>query len=203
MKYRNEPVVIEQFFDDETYSHIKLWLSEIVPTIPLDSDRRMPDSTYHKFNRRQAQNLPFTIEIHQQLVEFACDVFGEKVKPSYSFLSMYDDKGKCPLHLDRPPCRYTIDYLVEQETPDPWPLRIGPHMTDDEALNLEVRDVKTTRQAQQVIDQVSWYEINLSPNDAVCYSGTNAWHYRPKLSNGTATLIFFHFVPDSFNGSLL
>jgi len=112
--YTDRPVIARSLFDKETHNTIVRYVNEFVPLFPLAADRKDPDNP-NKFGRRYAHNLPFLVNIHHQLANYASDLFGEKVKPSYVFLSMYDAGGRCPLHIDRPQCRYTIDYLIQQE----------------------------------------------------------------------------------------
>ena len=199
--YTTKPLVVRDLFDKETYDTILRFMKDWVPTVRLDSDRTQPDSP-NKFGRRYAHNVGFFVNIHRQLTDYASELFGEKVKPSYVFLSMYDKGGQCPLHIDRPQCRYTIDYLIQQEQSEPWPIAIGPQMPDKELKNIKQTHPQTPEERQEVIDSVDWTIAELQPNDAVCYSGTNAWHYRPEASKGTADLVFFHFVPEAFRGSL-
>jgi hypothetical protein len=201
MKYTIKPAVVNNLFDDQTYATILRFMDDWLPTVRLDSDRAEPDSP-NKFGRRYGHNVGFFVNIHHQLTDYASDLFGEKVKPSYVFLSLYDKGGQCPLHIDRPQCRYTIDYLIRQEQPDPWPIAIGPQMTDKQVAKIGASHPQTPDERQAVIDAVDWTVCNLQPNDAVCYSGTNAWHYRPEPSKGTADLAFFHFVPEGFRGTL-
>lgn len=199
--YTTKPVVVDNLFDDETYATVLRWINDYVPLMPLPSDRDEPASP-RKFGRRYAHNLPFLVEIHRQLRDYASEIFGEPVKPSYVFLSMYDKGGRCPLHIDRPQCRYTIDYLIRQEQKSPWSIKVGPQMSDEEVAVIEVPHPTTKKEIKQVVDSVEWTTANLQPNSAVCYSGTHCWHYRPDASKGTADLAFFHFVPEAFDGSL-
>lgn len=198
--YKTKPIVVRDLFDKETYNTIIKFMDNWIPTIPLASDRSEQDQS-SKFGRRYGHNLGFFVSIHHQLTDYASELFGEKVKPSYNFLSMYDKDGQCPLHIDRPQCRYTIDYLIRQEQEDPWPIAIGPQMSDKEVTSIS-NAFPLDGERQAVIDSVDWTVCNLRPNDAVCYSGTNAWHYRPTKSDGSADLVFFHFVPEKFNGPL-
>lgn len=192
------PLVVRQLFDPITHEAIKQFLDDRVPMMSVGVDKT-------DFVRTYAHNVPYFANIHRQLAEYASDVFGEKVKPSYSFLSMYQDNGICPLHIDRPQCRYTIDYLIRQDQPEPWPILIGDHMTDEQRQALDESGdghPKDDEAIQARIDAENWHEALLSPNDAVCYSGTHSWHYRPKRLVGTADLVFFHFVPEAFDGPL-
>lgn len=192
------PVVAHQLFDADTHKAIKRFLDDRVPLMSLGVDET-------SFVRTYAHNVPFFVGIHRQLVEFATATFGEPVKPSYSFLSMYQDNGICPLHIDRPQCRYTIDYLIRQDQRKPWPIHIGDHMTDAQRIALdEAGDghPNTDEEIQARIDAENWHTVLLEPNDAVCYSGTHSWHYRSQRLKGTADLVFFHFVPEGFDGPL-
>lgn len=176
-------------------------MDDFLPLIPMASDLTQEDGG-SKFKRRYAHNLPFFVNIHYQLTDLASDIFGEKVKPSYCFLSLYEPGGQCPLHIDRPQCRYTIDYLIRQETLGPWEIKIGNAMTDAERDSIENAFPSTDDERNAVITSTPWASAMLKPNDAVCYSGTHSWHYRPEKSKGTADLIFWHFVPEAFNGTL-
>lgn len=199
--YGTKPLVVKDLFDEDTYKTIIRFMEHFLPLAPLASDRPEPDNPA-KFGRRYAHNMPFFVNIHYQLADYASDLFGEKVKPSYVFLSLYDKGGQCPLHIDRPQCRYTIDYLIRQEQKDPWPIAIGPQMSNKDREAIANGHPQTPEERQAVIDSVDWTTCELRPNDAVCYSGTNAWHYRPTKSKGTADLVFFHFVPQNFKGDL-
>jgi hypothetical protein len=130
-----------------------------------------------EFQRTFLHNYPPFIDLHYALSDFASDMFGVKLKPSYLFVS--------------------------DENDEPWPLKIADPWTDDQVkgyegeLHLGVIEPDT----EPDLDVV-WNTVLLRPNDAACYSGTHQWHYRPIPSAKRADLIFFHFVPEDFNGSL-
>ena len=189
--------IAHQLFDDDTYRDIVRYMDDRVPFYSVGLDTQ-------EFVRRWRHNDPFFVAIHQQLGDYASDLFGEKLKPSYVFLSMYEDGGICPLHIDRPQCYRTIDYLIRQDDPDPWPIHIGSLHTDDEirALNESGNTRPTGAGIDERIWAETWETARISPNDAVCYSGTHQWHYRSQRLKGTADLAFFHFVPGDFDGQL-
>jgi hypothetical protein len=184
-------------FGPNVYSEINRYLDETVPLLSVDVDEG-------EFVRTYVHNLPFFVKIHHQLADLASGLFGEPVKPSYCFLSMYKDNGICPLHIDRPQCRYTIDYLIRQDQTEPWPIHIGDHMTDEQRAEIDETGVGHPQgdDIQVRIDAENWHTVELQPNDAVCYSGTHSWHYRSQRLRGTADLVFFHFVPEAFDGPL-
>jgi len=154
------PVVVKNFFKKEDHQRIKHHIYN-----DLNTSMRSVDTD--NFHRTFYHNEFMMRTIHPQLTADACNIFGEEVKPSYSFLSMYNEKGICPFHTDRPQCKYTIDFCIDQD--QVWPINI---------------------QDQDYI---------LEPNDAVCYSGTDSPHYREKIKGKFCNLVFFHFVPVSYD----
>lgn len=191
------PQVIEGLFSSHIHDEIKDFITNYSRYLPLPIDEI--------FQRRYVNDVPFFENIHQQLAPYASELFGQKVKPSYSFMSMYYNGGRCPLHIDRKQCRFTIDYLVQQSADATWPICISDELTDVERESIhptEMSFLDNEPGMQDVIDGRSWTTVDLRPNDAVCYSGTHSWHYRPTILKGTADLVFFHFVPEDFVGSL-
>jgi hypothetical protein len=192
-----ESTIVERgVFTEEVHQRMIAYLDEQVPylSVGLDTDN---------FTRRFMHNNPFFMHVHGQLTEFASEMCGEKLKPSYSFLSMYDEHGICPLHIDRPQCYKTIDYLIRQSPDEPWPIYVGGLMTDEEVAAVgDAGHPDTAEAIGQIKKDTDWNKVDLMPNDAVIYSGTHSWHYRDRLSEGTADLVFFHFVPEGFDGEL-
>lgn len=200
-KYRTKPVVIRDLFDKDTHATILRFINDFVPLLPLQDDLNDVHNP-RRFGRRYGHNLPFFVDVHKQLADFASDLFCEKVKPSYAFLSMYEPGGGCPLHVDRPQCRYTIDYLIQQEQTEPWPICISDTISDSDRDGILIGHPETDEDVTTIKNSQNWHECLLEPNDAVCYSGTHAWHYRPTLTVGKVDLAFFHFVPVAFDGDL-
>jgi hypothetical protein len=195
---KNYPIVAKQLFQPEIHSEIKAYVKEFTPLLPMAVDDQ-------DFIRKYAHNPPFFVKIHHQLAAFASKQFKKKVKPSYCFLSMYQENGICPLHIDRPQCRYTIDYLIQSTHPEPWPIHIGRHLTDKHVAELNEKGESHPSDEdsrQKIIDNEKWSTVLLEENDAVLYSGTNSWHYRSDRLRGNADLVFFHFVPEDFDGPL-
>jgi hypothetical protein len=92
------------------------------PGNPYHDASRSPQS---RFNRWYWHNLPVIRQLHvsdglNSLVE---DIFGRRLKPSYSFLSMYGPDGVCPPHTDVPQCQFTMDLLISGA--EGWPLYIN------------------------------------------------------------------------------
>jgi len=187
--------LVEEFFDKESYNEILSYLNNYLKYTPSGWDDTFVRNYYH--------NLPFFVDIHHQLQEVASFYFKEKVKPSYSFLSLYKPGGTCPLHIDRDQCRYTIDYLIQTDEVDSWEISISDVITDKERAERLLNNscVPSDEDAQNIL-QRNFTSVSLVPNSAVLYSGTHQWHYRPKKLTSTSDLVFFHFVPEDFNREL-
>jgi hypothetical protein len=142
-----------------------------------------------------ANNYPvLNIIHHSYLLEVAEKVFGEKLKPSYSFLSLYyEGKGICPYHADRPQCYRTIDICLNQN--EIWPIYIASSF--DRILSKE----ELIQQRGEIQKKGKRYDLN--PGDALCFAGSAHPHWRDVIQPGNfCDLAFFHFVPENFTGSL-
>lgn len=188
----NYATVIGPVFSERTFRA----LEQVVSDARLDT--RDYDPT---FVRHQHHNLEPLVDVHHSIVEAANDLFGMRLKPSYVFLSHYLMGGRCGLHLDRPVCVQTIDLMVRQDDDVPWPIRISEPITDDERETWFCRP-RSDYENLGIIELKKWDEVSLQPNQAVCYSGTHQWHYRPGEATGRTDLIFFHFVPEDYEGPL-
>ncbi len=110
---KNFPPVIERVFPEEVFLYLQRQVAK------LRSDlANVPYRDNDVFRRHYLHNPPVLRWLHDTLVPQASKIFGEKVKPSYVFLSLYGDKGVCPRHVDRPQCKYTIDLCIAQR--EPW-----------------------------------------------------------------------------------
>lgn len=177
LNHHPEPKIIRPFSDEllkeiqEHVAHIRRAFD--APGAPYHDAN---DPVDHRFNRWFWHNLPFLRTLHHdpEFIAKISALFGQPVKPSYCFLSMYGPDGVCPAHTDRPQCQFTVDLLVHAD--GKWPIYI-----EDKAYVAE-------------------------PGDAVCYSGTGQRHYRkPMREDSDVTrmdLVFFHFVPTNWVGSL-
>lgn len=156
-----------------------------------------------RFHRTIAHTPVALRDAHRELAHFASEITGQKLKPSYNVVANYLPGGVCPLHADRDQCFYTIDLLVAQESKDTWPLLIGEYWTDDQWDAHGYKDPERHDKNIQPEDlDVEWTKVELKPNHAVCYSGTNSWHYRPGESQGRTDMVLFHFVTEDFDGPL-
>ena len=134
--------------------------------------------------RHAIHNDALSIYFHEQLAPLVSRVVGEPVKPSYVYSATYVEDAVLEAHTDRPQCEFTmsmqIGYEPELETGEvsPW------------ALCLD--DLRENR-----------IETYLANGDALIYKGCELVHYRDALfKKHQSTSVFFHFVPENFDGPL-
>ena len=131
--------------------------------------------------RHVAHNEEVARFIHNQISPLVNEIAPEPVKPSYCYLSVYKSGAYLPKHIDRAQCAWNLSLLIDTEPEmfeaDAWPIFLE---VDGEAV-----------------------KVQLEMGDGVLYRGTRIPHWRDPLPQGQmATLIFFHFVPVDFKGSL-
>lgn len=133
-----------------------------------------------EINRSFIHTEPMMKIIHSQLNQILNKVLPNPVKPSYSFLSRYDRGAQLTKHIDRKQCEWNVSLPIDitgdlSETP--WP------------LHLEIDGVTES--------------IQLNLGDIGIYEGFRYAHWRESYRTGSSTTIcFFHFVDESFNGTL-
>ncbi len=178
--------LFERVFDDGVLDEIRRVAATLEPSqLELHEARA--------FRRFVVHDHSFFNELQQRTIDLVSEAAGEPVEASYNFLSLYGPQGVCPLHLDAPIAKWTLDLCISQSQPwpihfapvAPWPL---PGVYDgswEEQVKREVADAFTTH--------------TLQPGQAVVFSGSSQWHYRDVMPGDGAKkscdLLFFHFIP--------
>jgi hypothetical protein len=131
--------------------------------------------------RYVAYNEPAARFFHQRIAATLSAVAGEPLKPSYVYMASYLGGAELEKHTDRPQCEFSVtlclDFSPEPELETPWPIELD---TPDGTV-----------------------KVYQALGDGLAYRGTRLPHYRGVLGQGqTSTSIFFHYVPESFSGSL-
>jgi hypothetical protein len=133
------------------------------------------------FQRDSMPNEPTARFFHHQITNIVNLILPQKVKPTYCFVSIYNEGAVLPKHKDREQCEWNISLLLNMEP-------------EDSAENSWPFYIEDTNQV---------HEVNLGIGDAVIYPGSKLYHWRNKLPDKHKALIFFfHFVNDDFQGDL-
>lgn len=180
---------LERIFDDDTLAEIQRVARSLRPT-----DLELHEA--RTFGRFVVHDHPYFTALHHRIVPIVSEVVGEPVEPAYSFLSLYGNLGVCPLHLDSPEAKWTLDLCVGQSSPwpiyfsqvCPWP-ELAPDISPGSDWEEQIKRSPSLR----------FTSCTLEPGQAVVFSGSSQWHYRDAIPDGPgrkfAELLFFHFVP--------
>jgi hypothetical protein len=178
---------IPGLFDDATMAMIR----QAIATFQL---RDLEFGEFKRFGRFVVHNHPFFTELQKKTIDLVSEAAGEPVEASYNFVSLYKKVGVCPVHLDTPEAKWTLDLCIEQSAP--WPIHVSQVVPWPEGLTLKEDDWQGAIKASPDYEFTSY---NLEPGEALIFSGSSQWHYRdPVQRDGKehfCSLVFFHFVP--------
>ncbi len=123
-------------------------------------------------------NEPIARYFQFQLTNLVSRIVGEQVKPTYAYSSAYRGGASLRAHLDRRQCEFTMSLLIDETVEaEPWPLWF-----------------------QTAAGEAS---VTLTCGDAVLFRGCELPHWREAASmEQYATMLLFHYVPNSFIGVL-
>lgn len=156
-------------------------------------------------DRRYCQhNEPLARHFHKNLTKLMSFVAGEEIKPSYVYAASYIEGATLTPHIDREACEFSfsfqVDYQPETENHlSPWALYLstrelpanngsGIFKWDDFLPDESLEDTRA---------------VYLASGDSLAYRGRELIHYRYALPEGhQSTSLFFHYVPEDFDGNL-
>ena len=186
---------IPRLFDDATMATIR----QTIATFQL---RELELDEFKRLGRFVVHDHPFFTDLQKRTIDLVSEAAGEPVEASYNFVSLYKKIGVCPVHMDAPEAKWTLDLCIEQSAP--WPIHISEVVPWPEGLTLKEDDW------QSAIKESPDYEFasyNLEPGEALIFSGSSQWHYRdPMPLDGKehfCNLVFFHFVPKGMSETVM
>lgn len=181
--------VLDRIFDDATMAEIRRTIRRLSP-----SDLELHEA--RRFGRFVVHDHPYFTALHQRLVPLVSDVVSEAVEPAYNFLSLYGHRGVCPLHMDSPEAKWTLDVCIDES--GRWPIHFSQVCSWPDSAP-ESPPAPDWQERIKRSPSLRFTECRLEPAQAVVFSGSSQWHYRdpiPQASGRTfAELLFFHFVP--------
>lgn len=161
--------------------------------------RMIPKDTYRlheieSFGRFIVQDWPEFTALQHSLTERVSHWAGEQVEPRYNFLSLYTKLGVCAPHLDAPGAKWTLDICIDQS--ERWPIHFSQIIPWPE----QVPDLpENWNQAIKQNPELRFSAFELTPGDAVLFSGSSQWHYRDALPRDGGKhfceLLFLHYIP--------
>lgn len=169
-------------------------LIEIKERISALKSEQIEKHESFNFGRLLVRNDPFFNDLQRDLVGRVSEQVNEEVEISYNFLSLYSNLGVCPVHLDSPTAKWTLDVCIDQSTE--WPIYISqvkPWPDYDKYSGEDWQNKILEDPENRFLPYV------LKPGDGIIFSGSSQYHYRERIyagrKNDFCHLIFFHFIP--------
>jgi hypothetical protein len=182
-----EVVEFHRVFDAAVMERIRRVVLTLQPSLLERHERE-------DFGRLVVHNHPYFDELQESIVDVVSEAAGEAVEAGYNFLSLYDRLGVCPVHLDSPEAKWTLDLCIDQSVS--WPIQVSQVVDWPEDFRHDGKDW------QELIKQDPEHHFTsycLEPGSAALFSGSSQWHYRDRQPEGSKDdfchLGFFHFVP--------
>lgn len=182
-------LVVDRVFDDKTLDEIRNVVKSIKP-----SDVEMHEAK--SFRRFVVHDHPYFTELQKQITPLVSAAAGEPLELSYNFLSLYSAMGVCPVHMDSPQAKWTLDLCIDQNVS--WPI----HFSRTHAWSeIETKNWDTGNWEEKIkrSPTADFRSTSLEPGQAILFSGSSQWHYRDPMpkSDGRSScdLLFFHFIP--------
>jgi hypothetical protein len=187
------PVIMEPFAPAQMQA-IRGAIAELPPEALERGDPVREEARI--FRRYVLRDLDLFARLQRQVVARVAEAVGEPVEPNYNFLSLYTAAGVCPLHLDAPFAKWTLDLCVEQATP--WPIHVSRVQAWEE-FDSPAHFAPGWEERVKASPGLRFESHVLEPGEALVFSGTSQWHYRDPMPShpgrGGATFLFMHFIP--------
>ena len=146
------------------------------------------------FGRLVVHNHSYVNLLQRSLVPLVSEIVGEPVEPSYNFLSLYHQLGRCEVHMDAPDAKWTVDFCIDQSRP--WPISFSKIQPWPETM-----EVKPDTWAADIKNDPAneFQSFTMEPGDALVFSGSSQWHYRDPMVEPAlgdfSHLLFLHYIP--------
>lgn len=143
------------------------------------------------FGRLVVHDDPLITEVQEALVDPMSRLAGEAVESAYNFLSFYTAGARCPLHLDAPEAKWTLDHCLDR-SPHRWPIEISETIAWPDG-----RWPGGSFDRRNLSAQFESFE--LEPGESLIFSGSAQWHGRASAAGHGddffRTMLFLHYVP--------
>lgn len=180
------PVFLDQVFDAAVTARIRTTIQEYTL-------RQYELHELATFGRLVVHDDPYFIELQQGLVDLVGQLVGEPVDTSYNFLSLYEGPASCPVHMDAPSAKWTLDICIDQSRE--WPLHYSEIMPWPETWTMP----SAGQWSDHIKNSHSFDAHLMAVGGAMIFGGSSQWHYREPMPGATkrdfCTLLFFHFIP--------
>lgn len=180
------PALIDPLYDESTLKFIRTAIDH------YRSDR-LETHELPGFGRHVIHDHPIFLKLQAEVLARVEAVVGEPLDLSYNFLSLYRGSAVCPVHMDAPEAKWTLDICIDQSVE--WPI----YFSDVQPWPENWQAPAEGDWQGDIIARHRFTPHTMTPGQALVFGGSSQWHYRDPMPQGSGeefcTLLFFHFVP--------
>ena len=122
-----------------------------------------------------------------ELLPLVEEVWGRRLRPTYTYLSSYLAGARLPKHTDGEQCGVSVSFILDKPEAATWPLRIAkdPHHTPYRGKAHE----------HDHLPPEDTFAIDVDAGGVIIFQGTDHVHYRDVLHAEYYTAILLHYCP--------
>ena len=177
----------DRLFTEEQFNTVRTAVRSIKPDV-----LEMHELIRH--GRYVVHDHPMLVDLHAAMAPVMGELVGEKVEPMYTFIALYNGNGVCPVHLDAPVSKWTLDFCIEQS--EPWPIVFSEVIPWPEEFD---SGLVAWEEHIRLSSGHRFTSLTMEPGQAIVFSGSSQWHYREPFRHSGAQshcdLLFLHFIP--------
>tara|TARA_Y100000389_G_scaffold36102_1_gene30674 strand:+ start:814 stop:2955 length:2142 start_codon:yes stop_codon:yes gene_type:complete len=134
--------------------------------------------------RYKCHNEAFSRFLHYETLPLIERITGKKLKPSYTYLSMYVKGADLPGHTDRNECEYTVSFVIDKPKDSSWNIYVD---TVKQPIKYKGRYPKNPPKEQCI-------PVDCEAGGLMMFQGTDRIHFREKLQYDFYNIILLHYM---------
>ena len=167
-----QPAQLDTIFDDRVLDRIR-------ETVAAYSIEQLEVHELASFGRFVVHDDPYFLELQRDVVDLVSDLVAERVETSYNFLSLYQGAASCPVHMDAPSAKWTLDICVDQSRS--WPILISDVIEWPDSWQAP----QNGKWADSLRGSTTFTSHVMDPGQALVFGGSSQWHYRDPMPQAT------------------
>jgi prolyl 4-hydroxylase len=170
------PVTIENVINPEIHSIVNTYFKQNIKNgaYPL-GDRQA--------NRYKVIDEIMTRLLHLEFLPLIEKIVGQKVRPTYTYLSAYLKGTKLPPHTDRADCEFTCSYIIGKPKDSAWNIYI----------HKKKQSVKHKGRYDFTPSKDECLAVDCAENGLMIFNGTDHIHFREELEHDYYNVVLLHY----------
>ena len=174
-------VVARRVLDDDALVLLRDYVRAMI------ADGAFPFGDTQTRLRYRAHNETAMRLLQFELLPFVEEVWGRRLKPTYTYLSSYLSGARLPKHTDGVDCAVSVSFVVDKPEGLRWPLYVAKEAHHTPYLG--------RAHADDDLPASAVYGLDADPGGALLFRGTDHVHFRRELRGEFFSAILLHYCP--------